>query len=113
MTKTIESVIDLKPEQLRAQVIERLQTADDSLLRMVHVLLQVQVAGEEVRPKPDESTSVGDEDPVIAHLIDGTPLRRNAFFKEAAEGVEEIRNGGGRSADEVIEEKLAWIRSMK
>lgn len=100
MTKTVESVINITGEQLRAEVIERIKTADESFLRIVHVMLQTMEVEEE-------------ENLVLDTGIEESPIPEEAFFEQAAQSVENVKNGGGTPANAFFKKKEAWLKSMK
>lgn len=86
---------------MQQEVIEELKT-DPSFLRIVHSMMRAYAVERELK-----------ENPIVAHTIDGTPLREEAFFDDMDKSIEDARKGASRPAEDIFKEKEQWLKSTK
>jgi len=91
-----------RAEKLK-HILEELEHIDEKTLNLLYAMMDQHA---------DERKTV-QEDPVIDHTIDGTPIREKAFFEAADKGVAEVMNGSGTSADDFFNKKDEWLKNTK
>lgn len=88
--------------QMQREIIDELKLVDAKTLRLVHSMMRAHAVEREL-----------EEDPIVDHTIDGTPIREKEFFAEADKAVIEVRNGGGTPADVFFKETEQWLKDLK
>lgn len=89
-------------KQMQREIIEEIKLLDDKTLRLVHSMMRTHAQERKL-----------EEDPIIDYEIDGTPVTRSQFLKEADAAVEDVRHNGGISPDELFEKAKQWLKDSQ
>lgn len=113
-------------EALRQRVIQRVEALEDApFLRSIEALVEAYTTEpEEEQDKNDYSQYEKlegppydqydeDVDGIIDYHIDGTPYLLSEFRQEMREQEENEDGISSRPAKDVLEEKLAWLKSLR
>lgn len=87
---------------MRREIIGAVEYLDPTFLRVVHAMM--------LAYQEEVST---EENPVVAHTIDGKPIKEKELFDSMDESVAAAKSGASRLASDVFEEKKQWLSSIK